>query len=210
MVGHRELPHFEILVEGNEVAGVRLNAVRGRADGGIAHAVTAGVVLDGVARGLPRRRPEPARFFVAQIDVASAEIEGRIVVAIAGEAAEAGISIERVAAGGVGDDAKVRLAAKVVHPRQGRIRLRNHVFAVLVVEIAKLHNASFLQDVPPDCAAPGQQWSIERLSRSWPDFLFQKPVKRFSRLFCYLGRRKVIILDAARTRNSQRMESDSP
>ena len=60
VIGHRELPDFQVLVERDEVASVRLDAVVVRADDGVAHAVAAGVVLELVARGLPRGRPELA------------------------------------------------------------------------------------------------------------------------------------------------------
>src|ERR1035437_7227970 len=47
-----QLPDFEILVEGYEVAGARFNAAVSRADRGVAHAVTAGILLQSVLCGL--------------------------------------------------------------------------------------------------------------------------------------------------------------
>ena len=149
LVGHRELPDFEILVQRHEVAGVGLDAGIFRADGGVAHAVAAGVVLELVAGGLPGGGPELLGFIVAQVDVASAEVEGRVVVAVAGEPAQAGIAIERVASRGVGDNAEISLATKVVDPGQGGIGLSNHVLALHIVEKSVLHGGCSLCRMVP-------------------------------------------------------------
>jgi hypothetical protein len=52
--------------------------LRSGADDRVAHAMAAGVVLQGVARGLPGGRPELLRLVVAQIHVAAAEIQGAL------------------------------------------------------------------------------------------------------------------------------------
>ena len=113
--------------------------VVGGADDGVAHAVAAGVVVELGARGLPGRRPEFAGVVVAQVDVAPAEIERHVVVAVAREAAQAGVAIKGVAAGGVGDDSEIGLAAEVIDPGQRRVGLGDHVLAVVVVKISVLH-----------------------------------------------------------------------
>jgi hypothetical protein len=44
-IGHRKLPDFQVFIERNKVAGVRLDAAVTRPDHRVAHAVAAGVVL---------------------------------------------------------------------------------------------------------------------------------------------------------------------
>ena len=147
-IGDRGLPDFEIFVEGNEVARVRADALVIGADHRVAQAVTAGVVARLVARGLPGRRPEAARFAVAQVDVAPAAIHGHVVVAVPGEAAQPGIAIKRVAAGGIGDDAEVLLASQVVDPRQRSVGPRDNVFAALVIEVPEFHGVLLFRAWP--------------------------------------------------------------
>ena len=138
-VGDRQLPDFQVLVERHKVAGVRLDAAAGGSDHRVAHAVAARIVLQGVARRLPGRGPELSRFVIPQIHIAPAEIHGHIVVPVAGEPAQAGVAIKRIAPGRVGNDSKISLATQVVDPWKGRVRLRNHVLAIRVVEMSELH-----------------------------------------------------------------------
>ena len=143
VVGHGELPDLQILAERDEVAGAGFDAAVGRADDRVAHPVPAGVVVQRAAGRLPRRRPEIAGRVigrvVAQIDVAPAGVERRVVVAIAGQPAQAGIPVEGVAAGGVRDEPEIGLAAQVVDPRQGGVGAGDDVLAVRVIEETVLH-----------------------------------------------------------------------
>jgi len=98
MVHHAELPDFQILVERHKVARARLDAVVFRGNRCIAHAVSAGILLQFVSRGLPGGRPEFAGVIIAKINVAPANIIGSVVVAVARDAAQARVAVERIAA----------------------------------------------------------------------------------------------------------------
>jgi len=101
--------------------------------------MTAGVFKDVALGRLPAGRPELVAVVVAEVDVAAAEVEGNLVVAIAADAAKACIAKERIAAGGVRNDAEVGLTAQVIHPGQRSVRLGNYVFPIAIVEISVLH-----------------------------------------------------------------------
>jgi hypothetical protein len=142
------LPDLKVLVERDEIARVRADALVIGADDRVTQAVTARIVARLVARGLPGRRPEAARFAVAEVDVAPARIHGHVVVAVPAEAAQLGVAIKRVAAGGVGDDPEVILASQIVDPRQWCVGPRNDVFAALVVEGPEFHSFLLFQAWP--------------------------------------------------------------
>ena len=118
---------------------LRLNLLVRRTDDGVAHAMAAFVFVELGARRLPRRRPEFAAVVVAQIKIAPAEIERRVVVAIAGQAAQPGVAVKGIAAGGVRDDAEIGFAAEIIDPRQRRVGPGDDVFAVLVVKVSVTH-----------------------------------------------------------------------
>src|ERR1035438_244908 len=139
-VGHLELPDFQVLAQRDEVAGLRVDILIAGGDGGIAQAVAAFVMIQWSACGLPGGRPECPALVVPDIDIAAAEIKRGIVVAVACQTPQARIPIERIPAGGVGDDAEVCLAAQVVDPRQGGIGPSDYVFAMLVVKMSVAHN----------------------------------------------------------------------
>ena len=138
-VGDGEFPDFQGFAHRDEVAGLRLDLAASGGDEGIAHAVAAFVLVKRGARRLPRGRPEFAGVIVADIKIAPAEIKRSVVVAIAGEAAQAGVAVEGIAAGGVGDDAEIRLAAEIIDPRQRGVGLGDDVFPLAVVEMSKFH-----------------------------------------------------------------------
>src|ERR1035438_9887129 len=94
MIGDRELPDLKVLVERHEVARAGLDAQIAGADDAVTQAMASGVVLDIGARGLPRGRPEFARVVVAQINVAAAEIEGNVVIAVTRDAPQAPVAVE--------------------------------------------------------------------------------------------------------------------
>src|SRR5574344_412397 len=76
---------------------------------------------------------------VFDIEVASVRVERNVVVAVAGNAAEAGIGIECVSACSVGNEGEELLIAKIVDPGIRGERVGNYILPVLVVEIAELH-----------------------------------------------------------------------
>ena len=138
-VRHREFPDFQRFTERHEISGLRLDLVAARTDGGVAHAVAAFVLVELGARGLPRWRPELVGVVVADIEVAPADIERRVVVAVPGQAAQARVAVKGIAAGGVGDEAEIGFAAEVIDPRQRGVGLGDDVFALLVVKMSVLH-----------------------------------------------------------------------
>jgi len=139
MVRHAQLPDFQIFVERHKVARARFNTAVFRGDRRVAHAVAAGIFLQFILRGLPRGGPEFAGAVIAKINVASANIVRSVVVAVTRDAPQPRVPVKRIAAGSIGDDAEIGLAAQVVDPRQWRLRLCDHVFAPLIVEITVFH-----------------------------------------------------------------------
>ena len=138
-VRHREFPDFQRFAERHEIGGLRLDFVATRTDGSVAHAVAAFVLVEFGARRLPRWRPELVGVVVADIEVAPADIKRRVVVAVAGQAAEARVAVKRVAARSVGDEAEIGFAAEIIDPRQRGVGLGDDVFALLVVKMSVLH-----------------------------------------------------------------------
>jgi len=145
-VGDLHPPDFQIFAERDKEEGLGPDAGIGGADDAVAHAMAAGVLFGVMAGGLPRRRPESAAFVVAQVDEPPAGIEGDVVVAVAGQPAQAGIAIKRVAAGGVGDDAEILFTAEIVNPGQGGIRPGDDIFTLFVVKITIVHSCSGLME----------------------------------------------------------------
>ncbi len=138
-VGDAGAPNLQRLAQRHEVRRLGADAVAARADDRVAQPVAALVVLDEPADRLPAGTPVVAGEVVTQVQVAAADIEGRVVVAVARQAAQAGIAIERVTAGGVGDEAQVVLGPQVVDPGQRRIRSRDDVLAPFVIEPSVSH-----------------------------------------------------------------------
>jgi hypothetical protein len=137
VIGDRRPPDLQGLAEWDEVDDLGLDAGPPRADDGVAEAVTAAIVLELGVRRLPGRRPEVPAVPVPQVQVPATGVERDAVVAVAGQPAESGVAEERVAAGRVGDDPEVLLAAQVIDPGQRSVRLRDDVLAGLVVEVAE-------------------------------------------------------------------------
>ena len=102
---------------------------------GIAHAVATFVAVECGLAGLPGGRPYVAAFI--DIEVASTVVHRHAVVAVAGDAAELGVLVERVASGGIGDEREEIFIAQVVNPWPGCLGVGNDVFAVVVIEISE-------------------------------------------------------------------------
>ena len=135
-----ELPDLQVLAQRHEIAGLGLDAAVGRADDRVAQAVAAVVVVQLACGSAARTATRTRRVcVVAQVDVAPAAVERRVVVAVAGQPAQAGIPVEGIAAGGVRDDPEIGLAAQVVDPGQGRVGPGDDVLAVRVIEVTVLH-----------------------------------------------------------------------
>ena len=137
MIGDPRPPDLDRLAERDEVQRLDLDASAAGPDHRVPETVAAAVVLHLRSGGLPRRRPEVAARRVAQVEVPPAGIGGTRVVAVSREPAHPGVTKERVAARGVGDDPEEVLAAEVVDPRQRRVGSRDHVLASRVVELSE-------------------------------------------------------------------------
>ena len=111
-------------------------------DDRVAEPVAAGVPVELTLGRLPARVPVVAAVVVADVQEAAADVERRVVVAIPDQPPQPGVAVERVPAGGVGDERDVVLAAQVVDPRQRRVRARDDVFPSIVVEVAVAHPRS--------------------------------------------------------------------
>ncbi len=144
VIGDAQLPDFEILAQRHEIASASLDPLIGRGNDGVARPMTTGIAVEHGTSRLPRRRPEVLAVVVAQIDITPAHVQRDIVVAIASQAAQPRIAVERIAAGSIGNDPEVVFAAQIINPGQRRIRARNHVLAVVVVEVSITHFATFL------------------------------------------------------------------
>ena len=138
-VGYGELPDFQTLVERNKVTRPRLDAAKARRDGRIAQAVAANVVFEIATGRLPRGRPEFAGLIVAQVDVAPAQVERNVVIAIARKAAKPRITVEGISASRVRYQPEVGLTSQVIDPRQGGVGPSDHVLAVQIVEVPIFH-----------------------------------------------------------------------
>ena len=108
------------------------------------------VFIEFDAGGHPGRRPVLAAGVIAQIEIASTHIERGVVVAIACQAAQAGIFVKGVAAGRVRDQTEIVFTAQVVDPGQGSVWAGDYIFTLCVVEISEFHNDS----IPVGRAAP--------------------------------------------------------
>ena len=96
---------------------------------------------------------------VAQIEIASAHIERGVVVAVAGQAAQAGILVEGIAAGRVGDQTEILFAAEVIDPGQGSVGPGDDIFALRIVKITEFHNDSI-----PSFVAAGSCPPLRRIT----------------------------------------------
>ena len=136
LVRHARPPDLEGLAERHEVARLRPDPGAARGDGRVAHPVAALVVVELALGRLPAGAPVRAVVVVAEVQVAPAEVERCVVVAVARQPPQPRVPVERVAAGGVRDDPEVVLAAEVVDPGQRRVGSGDDVFASVVVEVS--------------------------------------------------------------------------
>ncbi len=149
LVRHRRAPDLEGLAQRDEVEGLGANPVQGRGDSRVRHPVPALVVVQLTPGRLPGRRPVVTGRVVTQVEVAAADVERRVVVAVPGQPAQPGVAVERIAARGVRDQPEVLLGAQVVDPGQRGVGSLDDVLTGLIVEVAVTHYAS-----PPCGSAP--------------------------------------------------------
>ena len=139
-VGHLKFPYLQRLTQRHEITGFHRDFLVARTNDGIAHAVTTLVMVELGARRLPGRRPELTGLVVAEIKVAPADIERRVIVAIARQPAQACVTIKGITAGRVGNNPEIRFATEVIDPWQRSLRLVDDVFPLVVVEMSKTHS----------------------------------------------------------------------
>ena len=101
VVGERELLHLGPGVQGHKEQHRCLDTVLAARDAGVVHAMTALIAVERRLAGLPSRIPHGAA--IVDVEVATAVVHRHAVVAVARQAAELGILVEAVAAGGVGN-----------------------------------------------------------------------------------------------------------
>ena len=137
IIAQRHLMHLGVHAHRHkrELAGGQTVLLTG--DDGVAHAVAAGIAVQLSFDGLPAGIPD--RVAVLDVEVAAAVVHGHVVVAVAGDAAQSGIAVEAIAAGGIADDAEELFAAEVVNPRVGRPRRVDDVLAGFVVKVTVFH-----------------------------------------------------------------------
>ena len=139
LVLEREHLHLGVGAVGDEQEQVRADAVLRAGDPRVAEAVAALVEVERRARRLEAGVPD--RVAVLHVEVAAVGVQRDVVVAVAREAAQAGVLVERVAAGRVRHEGEKVLVAKVVDPGVGRVRRLDDVLAGLVVEVSEFHVA---------------------------------------------------------------------
>ena len=139
LVLEREHLHLRVGAVGDEEEQVGADAVLRAGDLRVAEAVAALVEVERRARGLEAGIPD--RVAVLDVEVTAVGVQRDVVVAVAREAAQAGVLVERVAAGRVRHEREEVLVAEVVDPGVGRVRRLDDVFAGLVVEVSEFHGA---------------------------------------------------------------------
>ncbi len=119
------------------------HAVAGARDGGVSQAMPALVGVERRAGGLPAGVPHIAA--IIDVEIAPAVVHGNVVVAVPGDPAQACVPIERIAAGGVGDDPEIRIIAKIIDPGIRGFRGGDDVLASGVIEMSELHELALLR-----------------------------------------------------------------
>ena len=118
------------------------DAVLFRFNDGIPKTLTAAVAVRFGLNRLPAGVPD--RVSVTKIDAETLGIQRAVVVAVASQPPQPGITVKTVTAGGVADQREKVLAAEIVDPGQGGAGSGDHIFAKGVVKIAVFHvSASF-------------------------------------------------------------------
>ena len=108
----------------------------------VAQTVTAGIVLLGLANGLPGYRPIVAAVVIAQIDIVPRPIHGHAIGAEAGDAVVLRRFVEQIAPGDVVEHTVHFMQADVICPGYRHIHPVDHIFPVLIIKITIPHRLS--------------------------------------------------------------------
>ena len=130
-----------MLAEGHEEERTGLKTVFLAGYDGVVHAVAALVGVEWRLDRLPSGAPHGAA--VVDVEVAAACIHGHAVVAVAGDAAELGVLVEAITAGGVTYEGEKILVSEIVYPGPRSARVGDDVLACLVVEMSVFHRWVF-------------------------------------------------------------------
>ena len=141
LIGEGDHLNLGVPLHGDKVEDRGVQAAAASGDARVTHAVTGfkrvevGPVRE--VRGAPNVSP------LIDAEDSSPSVDGHIVVAVAQQAAHLGITVEGVAASGVGNEGEEVLGAQVVDPGVGGVWGGNNVLACCVVEVAVLHCSTF-------------------------------------------------------------------
>ena len=140
LVGQNELLNLTVVALGHEEGSLGLQAVLLAGDDRVAHTVAAFVAVQlGLNRG---PAGVPHGIAVLDVEIATAHINRNIVVTITGDAAQAGVLIERIAAGGVGNQREKAFHSQIVDPGIRSFRGSDDVLSAGVIKITVLHQRS--------------------------------------------------------------------
>ena len=141
LIGERNHLDLGIALDRNEVQRRGPQAPTASGDARVAHAVTGFELvkfgLVGEVGGAPDISP------IIDGEDTSPSVDGHIVVAVTQQAPHLGITVEGVAASGVGNEGEEVLGAQVVDPGVRGVWGGNNVLACCVVEVAVLHCSTF-------------------------------------------------------------------
>ncbi|MNO32640.1 hypothetical protein D3C76_226370 [compost metagenome] len=136
-VFNHQTMHFGIVAHRYKSKLIHRNAVPFACDGSIAQTMAALVEIEVALNRHPARSPEIT--VVIQVVVASACIQGNIVIPVTGKSSHPGIPVKGVAAGSIGDQAEKLLVAEVVDPWVRRFGSVDYILFASVVKGSEFH-----------------------------------------------------------------------
>ena len=162
VVAQADVPDLHRVVHGHEQGLLRLDAAVVAEVFDVAQSVAAGIVLLGLAHGLPGDRPELAGLLVPQVDIVAGAVHGDAVGPEAGDAVILGGPVEQIPSRGVVEHAVHVLQTDVVGPGHRNVYPVDHIFPVLVVKITIAHKLTsclfWLICVNVSIPQPGPFW----------------------------------------------------
>ena len=103
-------------------------------DACVVHAVAAFIAVERCAARFPSRIPHCVT--VLDVEIAAVVVHRHVVVAVACDAAELRVLVERVASGSIGDEREEVLVAQIIDPRPRCLRISDDIFAMRVIEMS--------------------------------------------------------------------------
>ena len=130
-IAESEFLHLAMRPQRHEEQHRSLDSVPCSRNTGIAHTVAALVTVERSLARLPSGRPDGIS--VLYIEITSARIHRNAVVTVSRYPAELGVTVEGIAAGGIGNQGKEVLVAEVVDPGPGSGRIGDDILAEGVI-----------------------------------------------------------------------------